>query len=82
VLGWQFFFPAKHVSLGDFSSREQAKSECDWVVVSSVFVASQSNCCFLCSREQIPQVENGLNGRLLHVFSSSRMLLLLLLLLL
>ncbi len=38
-------------------SREQAKSECDWVVISSVFVASQSSCFFLCSREQIRQVE-------------------------
>ncbi len=30
--------------LGDFFSREKAKSECDWVVMSSVFVASQSGC--------------------------------------
>ena len=41
-------------------SREQAKSECDWVGMSSVFVASQSSCFFLCSREQIRQVENRL----------------------
>ena len=41
-------------------SREQAKSECDWLVMSSVFVASQSSCFFLCSREQIRQVENQL----------------------
>ncbi len=45
--------------LGDFS-REQAKSECDWVVMSSVFVASQSSCFFVCSREQIRLVENRL----------------------
>ena len=38
-------------------SREQAKSECDWLVMSPVFVASQSSCFFLCSREQIRQVE-------------------------
>ncbi len=38
-------------------SREQAKSECDWLVMSSVFVTSQSSCFFLCSREQIRQVE-------------------------
>ena len=41
-----------------FFSREQAKCECDWLVMSSVFVASQSSCFFLCSREQIRQVEN------------------------
>ena len=41
-------------------SREQAKSECDWLVMTSVFVASQSSCFFLCSREQIRQVENWL----------------------
>ena len=40
-------------------SREQAKSQCDWVVMSSVFVASQSNCFFLCSHEQIRLVENS-----------------------
>ncbi len=43
-----------------FFSREQAKSECDWLVMSSVFVASQSSCFFLCSREQIRLVENRL----------------------
>jgi hypothetical protein len=45
-------------------SREQAKSECDWVMMSSVFVASQSNCFFLisaCSRERVRLEENGLN---------------------
>jgi nitric oxide reductase large subunit len=30
--------------LAYFFWREQAKSECDWVVMSSVFVASQSHC--------------------------------------
>ena len=35
----QFGFP-----LGDFFSRERAKSECDWLVMSSVFVSSQSSC--------------------------------------
>jgi hypothetical protein len=30
----------------DFFSREKAKSECDWVVMTSVFVASQSSCFF------------------------------------
>jgi hypothetical protein len=44
-----------------FFSREQAKREYDWVVMSSVFVSSQSSCFFLCSREQICQVENRLN---------------------
>ena len=43
-----------------FFSREQTKSECDWLVMSSVFVASQSSCFFLCSREQIRLVENRL----------------------
>ena len=41
-------------------SREQAKSECDWVVMSSVFVASQSSCFFLSLRKQICLVENRL----------------------
>ncbi len=45
-------------------SRAQAKSECDWLVMSSVFVASQSSCFFLCSREQIRQVENRLQSGL------------------
>ncbi len=39
-------------------SREQAKSEFDWVVMSSVFVASQSSYFFLCSHKQIRLVEN------------------------
>ncbi len=43
-------------------SRDQAKSECDWVMMSSVFVASQSSCFFLCSREQIRPVENRLKS--------------------
>ncbi len=47
--------------LGDFFAREQAKSECNWVVMSSVFVASQSSCFFLCSREQIRLVDNRLD---------------------
>jgi hypothetical protein len=38
--------------------REQAKRECDWLVMSSVFVASQSGCSFLCWREQIRLVES------------------------
>ena len=46
------------VTLTLFFSREEAKSECDWVVMSSVFVASQSSCFFFCSREQIRVVEN------------------------
>ncbi len=41
-------------------SREQAKSDCDWLMMTSVFVASQSSCFFLCTREQIRQVENRL----------------------
>jgi hypothetical protein len=32
--------------------REQGKYECDWLVMTSVFVASQSHCFILCSREQ------------------------------
>ncbi len=40
--------------LGDqFFRANKQKNECDWVVMSSVFVASQSSCFFLCSREQI-----------------------------
>ncbi len=33
--------------LDRFFSCEQAKSECDWLVMSAVFVASQSSCPFL-----------------------------------
>ncbi len=52
--------PLRRFSTWRICSREQAKSECDWLVMSSVFVASQSGCFFLCSREQIRQVENRL----------------------
>jgi hypothetical protein len=38
-------------------SREQAKSGCDWVVMLSVFVASQSSCFLLRSHEQTLLVE-------------------------
>ena len=44
--GWFSFF---YFSKG---SLKQAKRECDWLVMSSVFVASQSGCLFLYSREQ------------------------------
>jgi hypothetical protein len=54
----------RHYALSPFStwryfSREQVKSECDWVVMASVFVASQSDCFFICSREQIRLMENS-----------------------
>jgi hypothetical protein len=39
--------------LAIFFSREKAKSERDWLVMSSVFVDSQSGCFFICPREQI-----------------------------
>ncbi len=52
------YFTLSRFSTWRICSREQAKSECDWVVMSSVFVASQSSCFFLCSREQIRLVEN------------------------
>ncbi len=48
-------------STSRFFSHEQAKSECDWLVMSSVFVASQSSHFFLCSRKQIDIMENRLN---------------------
>ncbi len=55
---WEWDFSSKsRFSTWRFCSREQAKSECDWLVMSSVFVASQSSCFFLYSREQIRQVE-------------------------
>jgi hypothetical protein len=44
--------------LGDFFPRD-AKSECDWLAMSSVLVASQSRCFFLCAREQILPMENS-----------------------
>ena len=58
-------FARKNPQVSRFStwrigSREQAKSGCDWLVMSSRFVASQSSCFFLCSREQIRQVESRL----------------------
>jgi hypothetical protein len=50
-------------------SREQVKSECDWVVmVTSVLVVSQSCCFLLCSREQIRLMENRPNSRNIPVF--------------
>ena len=46
-------------------SREQAKSECDWVAMSSVFVASQSSCFFpLFARTNLPRGKQGLDNRL------------------
>jgi hypothetical protein len=48
--------------LEEFSSQKPARSqvrvivseaECDWLVMSSALDASQSNCLFLCSREQV-----------------------------
>jgi hypothetical protein len=38
--------------------RANKESECDWLVMTSVLVASQSGRFFLCSREQIRPVEN------------------------
>ncbi len=35
--------------------------------MTSVFVASQTSCFFLCSREQIRQVENRLKGQAVRV---------------
>ena len=62
-MSWMLWV-SKSRSTWRFFSREQAKSKCDWVVMSSVFVASQSSCFFLCqcseSREQIRLVENRL----------------------
>ena len=46
--------------LAIFFSREQTKSESDWVMMSAVFVTSQSSCFFLCSRQQIRLVDNRL----------------------
>jgi uroporphyrinogen-III synthase len=43
-----------------FFSREQEKGECDWLMMTSLFVVSQSSCFFLCSREQICLVESRL----------------------
>jgi hypothetical protein len=40
--------------------REQARSERDWLVMTSVLLASQSSCFFLSSREQIHLMENRL----------------------
>ena len=44
--------------LAIFFSGEQAKSECDLIMMWSVFVASESNCFFLRSRKQISLVKN------------------------
>ena len=52
--------PLSRFSTWRICSHEQAKRECDWLVMTSVFVTSQSSCFFLCSREQIRQVENRL----------------------
>jgi hypothetical protein len=56
-VGSAFFYFSK-------GSLEQAETECDWLVMSSVFVASQSGCLSLCAREQTRLVE-------LSVFSTT-----------
>ncbi len=61
--------PLSPFSTWQFFSYEQAKSECDWMVMSSVFVTSQPSCFFLCSREQIRLVENRLKAYLLREVS-------------
>ena len=58
-----------HFLLGDlFFFARTTKTGCDWLVMSSVFVAIQSSCFFLCSREQIRLVES----RLKALFHSSQ----------
>ena len=56
--------------LGEFARANKQKAN---VVMSSVFVTSQSSCFFLCSREQIRLVENRLNDvieqRHIHLYS-------------
>ncbi len=45
-------------------SREQAKSECDWLVMSSVFVTSQSSLLLsLFARTNLPSRKQALRGR-------------------
>jgi hypothetical protein len=46
----------------DLFSRQQPESEYDWLVMTSVFVASQSSGFFLCWREKIRPVENSLEA--------------------
>ena len=53
-----YFLEVRSYGKGAKARFPQAKSEC--VVMSSMFVASQSNCFFLCSRNQIRLVENKL----------------------
>ena len=48
-------------------SREQVKSECDWRVMTSVFVVSQSSCFFLCLCEQIRLLANVFLNDLLNI---------------
>ena len=51
-------------------SREQAKNECDWLVMSSVFVANQSSCFFsLFARTNSPSGKPALKTTLQHRFS-------------
>ncbi len=58
-----FFELKARFPLGEFFSREQAKSECDWLVMSSVFVTSQSSCFFLCSRDNFGPRKNDNKSR-------------------
>ncbi len=46
-------------------SREQAKSECYWLVMSSVFVASESSCFFLFARTNSPSGKPALDTEML-----------------
>jgi hypothetical protein len=54
-------FPKARFPFGDFFSREQAISECDWVVMSSMFVAQPIKLLFSLFHELIRLVENRLN---------------------
>ncbi len=47
-------------------SREQAKSECDWLVMTSVFVASQSSCFFSVRANKFAKWKTSFRFTLMH----------------
>ncbi len=58
-----YFLEVRSYGKGAKARFPQVQSECDWLLMSSVFVASQSSCFFLCSRNQIRLVENKLKRK-------------------
>ena len=55
-------------------SREQRNEQLDWLATNTDVITTQSHLLFLCSREQIRQVENRLKARFpLHHFFGGKL---------